>query len=134
MLKSKSTTIPHLFKPIARLEGSRGLTDHTSVGLELASIASSNHNYRMIKLSALIRGDLYRGSLYALWVRGGFGIGNSPAILSQNLDTSSDLSGHVDLGTGMSWQLPFADSALGLEIISDNLSVVALLGSLSFQL
>jgi hypothetical protein len=134
MLNSKSTTIPHLFKPVLRVEASRGLMDGTSVGIELCSIASTNENYRLIKVSALLSADLYRGSLYALWIRGGFGVGNSPAIMSPDLHQSSDFGVHVDLGTGMSWKLPFANSSLGLEIISDNLATASLLSSLRFDL
>jgi len=134
MLNSKSTTIPHLFKPMVRIESSRDLMDRTSIGIEVSSIASTNENYRLIKVSALLSADLYRGSLYALWVRGGFGVGNSPAIMSPDLHQSSKLGAHVDLGTGMSWQLPFANSSLGLEIVSDNLAVVSLLSSLRFKL
>jgi len=134
MLNSKSTTIPHLFKPMVRLESSRSLMDGTYLGAELASIVSTNKNYRLIKASALFSADLYRGTLYALWVRAGFGVGNAPRIMSPDLQGSSAFGMHVDLGTGMSWSLPFAESSLGLEIISDNLATLSLLTSIRFGL
>jgi hypothetical protein len=135
MMKSKSKAIPHLFKPMVRAELSRSLTKKTSVGLELATIATSNTNYRLIKISALFLADLHHGSLYRLWVRGGFGLGSHPSIMVEDLKpTKAPLNVHVDLGLAMSWQLPFEKTSLGLEIITDNLAILSLVGSLRFEL
>ena len=135
MMKSKSKAIPHLFKPMVRAELIRSLSSKTSFGLEAAVIASSNKSYRLIKVSALFMADIYQGPLYGLWIRGGFGLGNHPPIMVEDLlPTQAPLNIHVDLGLGMDWSLPFANSSIGLEIITDSLSVLSLVSSLRFKL
>ena len=133
MMVSQSTTIPHLFKPAVRIEGSYQLSKATAVGVEAHGITSSNENYRLISGNAVFRGYLSQGSLYRLWLRWGFGLGTGPAILNKDLSTSQALVPHVNMGISMDWSL--GDRVLiGLEILSDDLITASLCTSIGFRL
>jgi hypothetical protein len=133
-INSQSTTIPHLLKPVARIEGSYQLSRYTAAGLELHGVTSSNENYRLLSASAVFRGYLKHGSLYRLWLRWGFGLGTGPAILNKDLRTSQPLAAHVNMGLAMDWTL-FGDSfTVGLELLTDDLSTASFVTTLGFKL
>ena len=119
-------------KPTVRLGATIVASPGLRLGLELVAVPVVLDAYRLIGAYAVVEASLYDGSVYHLRAVAGAGVGTWPKILSQDLLTGAAATLWAQLGLRMDWRLHPLIS-LGLDLLSEHLSVVTLNGRLAFH-
>ncbi len=122
--QSQSHSAQHQLKPVVRLEVSFRAFARIHLGVELAGVVTANENYRLIGGILTAQASLVERGLYSLRLRWGFGAGTGPRILSADLATRETLAPWVQVGLGQRFRV-HRSVALGLDVTSDNLSVLS---------
>lgn len=123
---SQSKVPLHLAKPDLTLEAGYRLASGLEVGLELSAAVSSEAGYRLIGALAIAKAPLWSGPIFDLSLTTGAGVGSNPRILHHNLESESAATLWVKAGLDLRWWLPGDHVALGLDVFSQNLTMVGL--------
>lgn len=123
---SQSKVPLHLAKPDLTLEAGYRLESGLEVGLEVSAAVTTEAGYRLIGALAIVKAPLWSGPIFELDLTAGAGVGSNPRILHHDLDTKSAATLWVKAGLDLRWWLPGDHVALGLDLFSQNLTMVGL--------
>jgi len=132
-LNGQSNAIPHRVKPVARIEWVRNYWQDLGFGVELVGVIDGNSGYRFIAAFANAHASLYGGDVFRLLLMGGWGIGTGPPILFTDVSVEASVMVHAHAGLEMRWQVVNELLDLGVDLVSEDLSMVALSAALSFR-
>lgn len=123
---SQSKVPLHLAKPDLTLEAGYRLASGLEVGLELSAAVSTEAGYRLIGALAIAKAPLWSGPTFELSLTTGAGVGSNPRILHHDLASESIATLWVKAGLDLRWWLPGDHVALGIDVFSQNLTMVGL--------
>jgi hypothetical protein len=123
---SQSKVPLHLAKPDLTLEAGYRLASGLEVGLELSAAVTTEAGYRLIGARAIAKAPLWSGPIFELSLTTGAGVGSNPPILHHDLASESAATLWVKAGLDMRWWLPGDHVALGIDVFSQNLTMVGL--------
>jgi len=123
---SQSKVPLHLAKPDLTLEAGYRLESGLEVGLELSAAITTEAGYRLIGALAIAKAPLWSGPIFELQLTAGAGVGTSPPILHDDLQSEDAATLWVKAGLDLRWWLPGDRVALGLDVFSQNLTMIGL--------
>ena len=121
---SRSKTLAHLFKPNVRLEALNQWHEKLSLGVEAVGVIADSTGYRLMGGYIVGSTPLYHGNVFGLDLDFGFGAGTGPPILSASLDMDHSVVAWAKLGLGFRWLLPGDSVTLGIDLLSEQISMV----------
>ena len=132
--QSRSNALPHRLKPNLRLSALTSVHKELRLGVELVGVLSESTGYRLLGGTVAGRTHCYNGEVFDLDLLFGVGLGTAPKILSPNLDTESKLAVWANMGLGLHWALPGDIVSLGMEFLSEQITVVTATAVLTIHL
>lgn len=130
---TQSFTPAHALDPMVRLEVGALVTERLELGVEFATVPSSNDNYRLLGGSVVGRAAAHLGSWYEFWFGWSVGAGSAPRIGYRDLIVRQDVA--LWVGASLQNRFRLLDSlALGFDLGVDNLSVIHVLAAVHVRL
>ena len=131
-LNSQSIALEHMLKPMVRLEAAFRTHRRFSLAVELAA-STSGGGYRLIGGYILGKFHLYDGDLFSMKFAAGGGLGTGARILATDLQVEAEVAAWMQAGLQFRWSIVKETFALGLDLISENVSSVGLSLAAEFQ-
>lgn len=123
-LTSQSPALPHVLKPVVRLEGGYSITSRLGFGIEFSAVVDGNSNYRLLAGTVTGRAAAYLGNVFSVWFGWGVGAGNAPPILASDLVVTEDVALTVEMALQLRWAVVENLLSLGIDIIDQNIVVM----------
>lgn len=131
-VNSQSFALAHLIKPSIRLEGTYRIQPRLDLSVELVGVAASE-GYRLIGGYFVAGFVLYNGDVFRMLLAAGGGLGTAPKILSPGLTTDAALAVWGQLGLRFRWEVVRDLLVLGVDTVSEQLSVVTVTGTVGVR-
>ena len=124
-LNSQSKTPSHLFKPAVRFELQVINQWPVRLGTELVAVVAAEE-YRLLGGYLTVEAALHEGTVFRFALVGGPGLGTSPPILYSDLRSDSPLGVWGQFGMRAHWTLMSERLWTGVELLSENVTTIAL--------
>ncbi|NUN16621.1 MAG: hypothetical protein HUU55_23590 [Myxococcales bacterium] len=132
-LTSQSPALPHVLKPMARLEAGYRFTNRLGFGVEISAVVDGNSNYRLLSGTLTGRAAAYLGELFSVWLGWGVGAGNAPPILASDLIVTEDVALTVEIALQLRWVVVENLLSLGIDFIDQNIVVISTAATVQFE-